>query len=280
MNTHSARSAFVDVDGIRTHYLEAGHGSSLVLLHSGEFGGCSELSWERNIDALAEHYHVIAPDWVGFGQTDKLFSFDDMWSFRIRHITRFLEVIGIDSAHFIGNSMGGTMLLAVAAQPEPVWPIRRLIAVAGGGAVPANAAREILNSYDGTREHMRRIIATMFMDEAIRNDEHYLDRRQESARVAGAWECTAAARFKAPWATGSSMPAKPDYGQISCPVLLVTGEKDPLRAPGFGQALQAEIPGAALHVMRDAGHCPHIERPAEFNEVALRFLLSDLPEAG
>jgi pimeloyl-ACP methyl ester carboxylesterase len=92
------------------------------------------------------------------------------------------------------------------------------------------------------------------------------------ARAHGAWECTAAVRFKAPWATRSAMPEKPDYSKLARPTLLVTGEKDSLRDPGFGEALQKEIPGSRLHVIKGAGHCPHIEKPGEFNEVALRFL--------
>ena len=268
----TAQSRFARIDGVDTHYLEAGRGTPLVLLHSGEFGGCSELSWERNIDALASSFHVFAPDWVGFGKTEKLFSFDDMWGFRVRHIAAFVKAMGIDKAHFIGNSMGGTMLLAVAASETPAWPLDRIIAIAGGGNVPDNAARQILNSYDGTREHMRKIVEAVFMDPAIHKDEDYITRRNDLARAHGAWECTAAVRFKAPWATRSAMPEKPDYSKLACPTLLVTGEKDSLRDPGFGEALQKEIPGSMLHVIKGAGHCPHIEKPGEFNEVALRFL--------
>lgn len=58
----SVESKFADVEGMRTHYLEAGEGFPVVLLHSGEFGGCAELSWEFNLPALAEHFRVIAPD--------------------------------------------------------------------------------------------------------------------------------------------------------------------------------------------------------------------------
>ena len=48
-------SNYLVVEGIRTHYLTAGSGPLLVLLHSGEYGACAELSWERNLVALAQH---------------------------------------------------------------------------------------------------------------------------------------------------------------------------------------------------------------------------------
>lgn len=277
--SRSAKSAdihsrFIVAGGLKTHFLEAGSGFPVVLLHSGEFGGCAELSWEHTIAPLAEHFHVIAPDWAGFGKTEKVFSFDDMWGFRIRHITAFLQTLGVGRAHFIGNSMGGTLLLQVMASRPCPWPIEKAVIVSGGGNIPENAARETLNSYDGTLDHMRRIVETMFVNPQVRSDARYIERRHELSLEPGAWESTAAARFRPPWrASGARMPQPPDYAAISQPLLLVTGEQDSLREPGFGPKLQAEIPGAALHVVRNAGHCPHIDAPSEFNDVVLRFLL-------
>lgn len=270
----AVRSHFVVAGGLRTHYLEAGEGFPVVLLHSGEFGGCAELSWEKTIGPLAAKFRVIAPDWSGFGRTEKVFSFDDMWGFRIRHITALLQVLGIERAHFIGNSMGGTLLLQVAAASPCPWPIEKAVVVSGGGHVPENESREILNSYDGSLEHMRRIVEVMFIDPKIRNDEGYIQRRHDLAREIGAWEATAASRFRAPWrVAGARMPQPPDYSSVKYPILLVTGEKDPLREPNFGVKLQADIPRAQLHVIANAAHCPHLEAAEEFNAVVLRFLL-------
>ncbi|HYK81371.1 MAG TPA: alpha/beta fold hydrolase, partial [Micropepsaceae bacterium] len=126
-------SKFVLVEGMRTHYLEGGRGVPVVLLHSGEFGASAELSWEFTLPALAEHFHVIAPDWLGFGESAKLFSFDDMRTLRVHHIAAFLKTLGITSAHFIGNSMGGGMLANVAAMDRPCWPIERMILASAGG---------------------------------------------------------------------------------------------------------------------------------------------------
>jgi pimeloyl-ACP methyl ester carboxylesterase len=266
-------SRYVVAGGLKTHFLEAGEGFPVVLLHSGEFGACAELSWERTIGALARRFRVIAPDWAGFGKTEKVFSFDDMWGFRIRHITAFLHVLGIERAHFVGNSMGGTLLLQVTAKTPCPWPIDKAVIVSGGGTIPENAAREMLNSYDGSLDHMRRIVETMFVNPDVRTDAAYIERRHRLSLEPGAWEATAAARFRPPWkATGARMPQPPDYSSIARPVLLVTGEQDNLREPGFGVTLQAEIPGASLHVTKHAGHCPHIDAPEEFNAVVMKFL--------
>ena len=264
-------SKFIDIEGLRTHYLEGGRGHPVVLLHSGEFGGCAELSWEFNAPALAEHFHVIAPDWLGFGESAKIFSFEDMRGLRVRHITGLLKALGIASAHFIGNSMGGGMLADVAAMAEPVWPVRKMILVGAGGFAPVNEARKILNSYDGTREHMKRVLLTVLAHSPLREDEAYLEKRHRLSLIPGAWECTAAARFRRPGVKTGERETT-DYAAIEVPTLIVAGAKDPLREPGFGPKLQSEIPNSELMVFENSGHFPHIDEPGRFNEAAIGFL--------
>ncbi len=85
------------VDGLTTHFLEAGQGDPVVLLHGGEFGVSAEIGWERIILALAERYRVLAPDMLGFGDSAKVVDFTDGRGMRIRHIARFCALLGIDS---------------------------------------------------------------------------------------------------------------------------------------------------------------------------------------
>jgi pimeloyl-ACP methyl ester carboxylesterase len=278
VTTPAIHARYISVGGLRTHYLEAGEGPVIVLLHSGEFGGCSELTWEYNIAALARHFRVVAPDWLGYGKTAKFFDFEDMWHSRIAHITGFIEAMNIDRAHFIGNSMGGTMLLYTAAMPDCPWPIERLVAVSGGGHVPDNAARQILNNYDGSIEQMRKIVSVLFKNPAIASDEAYVRRRHELSLVPGAWECTAAPRLRLAGRPAASLSRPTNYANIKQPCLLIAGEADPLREPGWADALRREIPGARLHVMKDAGHCPQIDAPDEFNRLVLDYL--HMPQAG
>ena len=270
-------SRFVRVDDIRTHYLEAGTGDPVVLLHSGEYGACGELSWEYTIDALAERFHVIAPDWLGFGRTDKIYDFSAGARRRVRHLQRFLEVLDIGPAHFVGSSMGGSVLSRIAAEDSLVLPIRSMVLSAGGGFVPANDARAGIVDYDCTPEAMRRIVGVLFADPSWAADDEYIRRRHESSIVPGAWEATAAARFRSPLSPPRQAIGQPDktpYENIAVPTLVVAGAKDRLREPGFADAIAARIPGAQLRVYEDAGHLPHIEQAARFNEDVVTFLRS------
>lgn len=265
------RSTWHEHEGLRTQYFEGGRGPHVVLLHSGEFGGCAELSWEFTLPALAEHFHVIAPDWIGFGESAKVFSFDDMRGLRVRHITALLAALNIEQAHFIGNSMGGGMLCDVAATPSPAWPIEKMILVGAGGFAPVNEARKILNTYDGTREHMRRVLHTVLARSPLRDDDAYLEKRHRLSLIPGSWECTAAARFRRPGVKASERETT-DYRAIPFQTLIVAGGKDPLREAGFGQKLQSEIANSELIVFEEAAHFPHIDEPDRFNAAAIEFL--------
>lgn len=270
------QGSYVDVDGIKTHYFESGRGKTetVLLLHSAEFGGCAEFSWEFSMAALGEHFHVLAPDHLGFGLTDKIFDFNGQFDRRVRHIKRFLDVMGVKRCHVIGSSMSGGLTLTVAARPQPDWPIAKAVCCSGGGDAPNNEARNILNTYDGTAEHMRRIVGVMFVDPKWAADDAYIARRHEMANLPGGWEATQAARFKAPFRAASG-PRERDgiaYGNIKVPTLIMAGKLDPLRAPGYADGLAAGIPGAELHVFDKAGHMGNIECADEFNRRVIAFL--------
>lgn len=275
-----SQSRYISVDGIRTHYLEAGDGHrgvrpTILLLHSAEFGGAAEITWEQNIDALGERYHVLAPDHLGFGRTEKIFDFGNQFERRIRHIRRFIETMDVGPVHVMGSSMSGGLSLTVAAREKPDWPFASVVCCSGGGDAPDNDARKVLNSYDGTKEHMRRIVDTMFVDKRWAADDSYIERRWELANLPGAWEATAAARFKAPFREASRNRSERDniaYSNIAVPALVFAGRLDPLRLPGYTDTFVPQIPNAQLHVFENAGHMGNIECAAEFNARTLQFL--------
>ena len=267
------------VDGVRTHYFEEGVAHkgkrpSILLLHSAEYGGAAEFSWEFNIPALAERFHVLAPDHLGFGLTDKIFDFNGQFDRRIAHIRRFLEAMGVGQVHVMSSSMSGGMSLAVAARKEPDWPLVSLTVCSGGGDAPDHEARKILNTYDGTREHMRRIVEVMFVDPKWANDERYVERRWEMANLPGAWEATSAARFRAPFREPSGRRERDniDYRAIRVPTLVLAGKLDPLRKPAYTDEFVPLIAKAELHIFERAAHMGNIECADEFNGRVLRFL--------
>ncbi len=266
------------VDGLTTHYLEAGDPGAppLVLLHGGEFGASAELGWERNIAALAERFHVIAPDQLGYGQTAKVIDFTEGRRMRIRHVARLCELLGIESADFAGNSMGGLNLLVDASSPRPLLPVRRMVVICGGGEILRNPHSAALFEYDASFEGMRRIVEALFHDPSYPADDAYVARRHASSTAPGAWEAIAAARFRRPGDDGSGAPREtPRYERIAVPTVIVEGAEDKIKPKGWAAEIAAAIPGATSVVVDGAAHCPQIERPEVVNRLILDFLGGD-----
>ncbi len=261
------------VDGLVTSYLEAGDGDPVVLLHGGEFGASAELGWERNIAALAARHRVLAPDQLGFGQSAKVIAFVDGRGMRIRHVARFCELLGIDSAHFVGNSMGAINLLTDATSDTPLLPVRTLTIICGGGEIQQNQHFEALQQYDATLPGMRRIVEALFHDPGYPADDDYVRRRYESSTAPGAWEAVAAARFRRPGAAPSATPSSTrPYERITVPTLVVEGGGDKLLPAGWAAQIAKEIDGARSVVVDKAGHCPQIEQSTTVNQLLLDFL--------
>ncbi|WKG01832.1 alpha/beta fold hydrolase [Mycolicibacterium sp. HK-90] len=263
----------IDVDGLTTSYLEAGVGDPVVLLHGGEFGVSAELGWERVIGELAEHYRVLAPDMLGFGESAKVIDFNDGRGMRIRHITRFCAELGVASAHFVGNSMGAINLLVDATSDAPRLPVRTLTAICGGGEIQRNEHSAALYDYDATLDGMRRIVTALFADPAYPADEAYVQRRYASSIAPGAWESLAAARFRRPGLEAPAMPSsKRAYDRIGVPTMIIEGARDKLLPSGWAAEIAGQIAGARSAVIAGAGHCPQIEQPAALTAVVLEFL--------
>ena len=269
------KDRYVTVDGIRTHYLEAGMGPTVVLLHAGEFGGAAELSWERTIPTLAEHYRVLAPDWLGFGHTDKVHDFVSGQARRLEHMRRFLEELAVGQAAFVGNSMGGLLLAKAVARETPLWEAASLVIVSAGGFSPDNDARRTLLSYDLTIERMRDILTVLFADTSFADDEQYVKRRFDMSAVPGAWECQAAARFRSPQAEQRAdfgVPDSTEWERIRVPTLFVAGGADRLKQPGYADELASKLPHGRAITYPTCGHAPNIENAEQFNVDLLAFL--------
>lgn len=261
------------VDGLATSYLEAGTGDPVILLHGGEFGVNAEIGWEHTIPALAAHFRVLAPDMLGFGESAKVVDFNDGRGMRIRHVARFCTEMAVESAHFVGNSMGAINLLVDATSESPLLPARSLVAICGGGEIQRNQYMEALYDYDATMAGMRRIVEALFHDPAYPADDDYVRRRYESSTAPGAWEALAAARFRRPGAEPPPTPSSERaYQRISVPVLVVEGACDKLLPRGWAKQIADQIPDGRWAVVELAGHCPQIEQPTIVNELLLKFL--------
>lgn len=274
--SQSYNRRFIDVNGKRTHFLEAGtdNDQTLVLIHSGEFGGAAEMSWERNIGGLADDFHVLAPDLLGYGHSEKLFSFEDQFDLRVEHIREFLDVLRVDSAHFVGNSMGAGYVGSVACESEPLsWDVDKIVMISGDGQPPQGFG-EVIRDFDGSREAIEQILDLLFYSEWYAED--YVERKQEYSRLPGHWQCTAGVRFDPPFDVDQAFRRRKDYENIDVPTLIVGGEQDELKPTedllDLYERMSSTNGAVEIEFFEEAQHCAHVEHPEAFNRRVTEFL--------
>ena len=209
---------------------------------------------------------------LGYGRTAKVLDFVDGRGMRIRHVAAFCAALGIDSALFVGNSMGAINLLVDTTSEAPVLSVRAMVTICGGGEIQNNRHMAALYDYDATPEAMRGIVEALFHDPSYPADDAYVQRRHESATLPGAWEAIAAARFRRPGAQPAAAAASGrPYHRVSVPTLVIEGGSDKLLPPGWAAEIAREIPAGRSTIVDDAGHCPQLEQPDAVNELLLDF---------
>lgn len=268
------------VGDIKTHFLEAGSGPDLVLLHGGEYGASAEITWRQNIDTLARRFHVIAPDILGWGQTDKLYSFSDPAGLRIIHIQRFLEILGIGKAFFVGNSAGGGLILRASVRTPAPLQIQKMATICGNASVFKTNSQADLENYAPSLENMKKIVALLYHDAKWQSEENIRE-RYECSIIPGAWETLSAARLRSPvhQTRSTTEDLAKQLSQLTTPLLIMSCAHDPLNQTDWDVNFQKIVPGSKVHRFMNSAHEPQIEETQEFNGVLTKFLLGELDGA-
>jgi len=265
------------VGDIKTRFLEAGSGPDLVLLHGGEYGASAEITWRYNIDALAERFHVVAPDILGWGQTDKLYSFTDPAGLRIKqHVQRFLEILGVGKAFFVGNSAGGGLILRASVRSPAPFQIQKMVTICGNASVFKTNSQADLENYTPTLDNMKKIVALLYHDARWQSEENIRE-RYASSIIPGAWEALSAARLRSPAHQVRSTTEEfvKQLAQLTTPLLIMSCDHDPLNQRDWDVNFQKIVSGSKVYRFKHSAHEPQIEETEEFNRVLTEFLLSE-----
>lgn len=268
---------FVDVDGIRTFYHEAGEGFPIVLIHGAGPGASGLSNWSRNIQVLARHFRVLTIDLPGFGQSDKLPIPDKFFEFYGLHVGKFLDALGIEKAHMVGNSLGGgTSMMLALRRPEKVG--KMVLMGSGGGypvttIMPTTGLKMLAGFYlppGPSPERMTAFIREMIYDQTIDIEALVADRLKAATRP----EVVACP----PIAVRNGRPPQPDevwrerLDLLPHQTLIVWGRDDRVMPLDSAFILLKQIPEARLHVFPKCGHWAQWERADEFNALVTEFL--------
>ena len=256
----------VRVFGANLHYVDAGSGPVVVLLH----GLADDIGvWESVMPALAAKHRVIALDQIGFGRSDK-----PLLSYRagtfVDFLDGFLNELKIDRVSLVGNSLGGWIAAEFAlTHPER---IDRLVLcdAAGYAAVPKTMDPRALNALRlASREDIRYLGPLTFHNKRFYEDVDLAFKQRVTAGDGYTINQLLDSMIRGEDVLDGRL------GAIHKPTLIVWGREDKVIPLNFAERFHKEITGSRLEVIDNCGHMPQVECPREFVAAVLEFL-SDL----
>ncbi|HXC00357.1 MAG TPA: alpha/beta hydrolase [Terriglobales bacterium] len=271
-------SRMSQVDGIKLHYLTAGHGPAVILLH-----GYTQTSrmWRPIIPLLAAKFTVIAPDLPGIGDSDIPADGLDMKTAAIR-IHALAKSLGVEKARVVGHDIGLMVAYAYAAQfPSETEKLIVLDAflpgVAGWEGVYNNPGIWHFRFNGPTPEALvrgrERIYFDYFWNDFAADKTHSIP---EADRAAYATAYARPGRMHAGWAYFVSFQqAAKDFAQLSqakltMPVLAIGGEK--ANGQVLGEQMKLVATNATMIVLKDCGHWVLEEKPKETTDALMKFM--------
>jgi pimeloyl-ACP methyl ester carboxylesterase len=271
-------SRTAEVEGVKLHYLTAGHGPVVILLH-----GYTQTSrmWRSLIPRLAEKFTVIAPDLPGIGDSEIPKDGLDMKAAAIR-IHALAKSLGVDKARVVGHDIGLMVAYAYAAQfPAEVEKLVVMDAflpgVAGWEDVYDNPHMWHFRFNGPTPEALvqgrEKIYFAYFWNDLAADKTRSLSEADREAYVAA---YARPGRMHAGWAYFASWPqTAKDFAQLAqtrltIPVLSIAGEQ--ASAGVLGPQMRLVATNVTVVVLKDAGHWIMEERPKETMDAIVNFL--------
>ena len=263
------RGRFIDVDGVRLHYLEQGEGPPVVLLH-GNVVTAEDFAYSGVLDLAAERHRVIAFDRPGMGYSDR--QNGKLWTPRAQAdlLRRAFDRLAIERAVVVGHSLGAMVAVALALDhPEAVrglvllsgyfYPTARAdVALASPPAIPVlgDVFRYTVSPLVG-RALLPAVIKGMFTPREVPADfaEHFplgmSVRPSQSSQDAAAMIPAAAAM-------------RQRYRELSMPLVIMAGREDKVaQVDGQSVRLHEAIPRSSIRLVSSAGHMLHYAAPEE-----------------
>ncbi|MDB5729929.1 MAG: hypothetical protein JWQ00_3134 [Noviherbaspirillum sp.] len=279
-------SNFVMVNGIRTHYVEAGSGEPLVLVHGAGPGASGWSGWRETIPALAKHYHVYAIDTLGFGYTDKPVNIVYSDQASVDHLAGFLDVMCLDRIFLCGNSRGAYIAAKYMVDHPP--RVRRLAMVSSGSLASAMGLDrkpdqmggvKMLEAFDGTPEGMRNFMKVIVNDTSKITDDLIASRMKIATLPGHDYARKSQNEYRKSLKTNPNEQQRFDLRhrlpKMTIPMLLVWGAKDSFAPAELADDLRQALPNVRIVKLENSGHQAQNDESDRFNQMVLEFFSQD-----
>ena len=267
---------YIELDGLRIAYRSAGKGDPLVFLHGFTY---SSYSFRHNIPILSKFANMICPDLVGHGKSDKPAGFDYSLKNQADLMHQFCLKLGLERITLGGCSMGGALAMQMAISYPDI--VEKLILIDSAGVdLDVKSSQRIFGI--PIIGHIAALVATIRFRKSthtrmtVYNNEKPDDELKDyirelkgfSSLMAGVRNLRANRAFKLS-----------GIDKVKQKTLIIWGERDQLFSIDSARKLANTIPNSRMILLPDAGHLPNEEKPADFNQVVIDFMLDRIPSA-
>ena len=265
-------------DAVSTRYLDTGgEGIPVLLIHG---LAASIEAWRDVVPLLSSKYRVIALDLPGFGHADK--PKDAAYTavdFFLPMFTRFMDAIGVPSAHLVGSSMGASLAIRFAARhPDRVASV--VAANPGGFASyihPFLRAPTLPLLGKPMSRPMRATNAFalgLTVNNTAKRTAALLDEIDAFSKMPGAHNAFVKTLrgLTTPFGLKDLPEFEADAKAVQAPTLIVWGDKDRVFPVKQMKAGQKVMPDAVFRTMQGVGHFPQIDAPEVFSRLTMSFL--------
>jgi pimeloyl-ACP methyl ester carboxylesterase len=266
---------YVQANGMRLHYLDWGNPTQprLLLLHG---GAQSAHSWDFFALAMRDHFHIVALDQRGHGDSDWSEAGEYDTPFYVADIQAFTEAIGYDTFVLVGLSMGGRNAYSfAAAYPNKA---QRLIVIDVGPDVQAEGQRHIREFLEGTETFES-------FDWLVERVQRFNPRRPE-AQIRGSlinnlkqlpdgrwtWKHDRRRGIRRDRGGEMNAAAWADLANVQAPTLIVRGAESNILSQQTAMKMQQTISDSRLVEVPKAGHLVQGDNPLGFEHVVRQFL--------
>jgi pimeloyl-ACP methyl ester carboxylesterase len=249
----SFTESYIEVDGCRTRLRRGGKGDPLLFLH-GASGAPAILPF---MEKLAQRFDVLVPEHPGYGQTA-----EPEWLENIHDVAYFyldfLKQLNLRNVTLVGNSMGGWIAMEIAVRDTS--RLKSLVLVSPAG-IPAPGVQPADIFLMAPEDVVRNLFVDQKLAEARLAQPEDIDvslkNRHTTARLA--WEPRLYDPFLPKW-----------LHRIDVPVKIIWGREDRILPVAFAEEFKRLMPKAQIHIVDNAGHLPHAEKPDQFVELVCR----------
>ena len=247
------KQSFVEVNGCKVNLRRGGEGQPLLFLH-GASGAPAIMPF---MEKLAQRFDVLVPEHPGYGLSDEPEWLDNIHDAAYFYLD-FLKHLKLKDVTLVGSSMGGWMAMEMAVRDSSRMKSLVLVSPAGiaaEGVFPADIflmpqeelVRRLFHDQKLAEQRLAEPVTPESVDIGLKN-------RHTTARLA--------------WEPRLHDPHLPKWlHRIDVPVKIVWGEQDRILPVEFLETYKKLLPRAEVHVVKNAGHLPHAEKPDQFVDI-------------